>query len=225
MHSAPSSSTASLQILSDVGTGRSFISVFDDERYTNLVNTMSQRISERARCVVVKTNQIGVENWRSAAKELAATLAQLSIRQTSFIGIGAGAALVQDLALTSPKSVRSLVVIDSPLRPHPTLWERMIDALECRLPFGLPLRLASKGFNVCSYAHRLRCPLLTVSTRRASAFLRSELQTLGQLAPTSWHVSLSESSEADEARELGSIVFAFQDTPAKCPQKNRQEAV
>jgi len=199
--------------------------VYDDESYSELARAMSERIAERARGIVIKTPQVVAENWRVVADELVAVLGSLGIRQSSFVGIGAGASLAEDLALSTPKSVRSLVVIDSPLRPHPSWWERVVDTIEERLPFGLPLRLGSKGFNVRAYAHRLRCPLLTVATRRAGPFVRSELQALGELAPTSWYISVASTSGEEEARELSTLIVEFQDTPAKCPQKNRQEAV
>lgn len=225
MQSAETTPTTSVQVLSDIGSGRSFVTIVDDDRYSELVNSVAGQISQRARSVVLKTPPILADNWSSIAKDMADALSKLGIRQSSFIGVGSCAALAEDLALTAPKSVRSLVVIDSPLRPHPTMWERVVDALERRLPFGLPLRLGSKGFNVRSYAHRLRCPVLTVATKRATQFVKSELAALGNLAPTSWHISLRGITDADQARELCDIVVGFQDTPAKCPQKNRQEAV
>jgi pimeloyl-ACP methyl ester carboxylesterase len=225
MQLAETTSSTSMQVLSDIGTGRSFVTIVDDDQYVALVNAVAGQISQRARSVVLKTPPVLADNWSSIAKDMAEVLSGLGIRQSSFIGVGSCAALAEDLALTAPKSVRSLVVIDSPLRPHPTMWERLVDALERRLPFGLPLRLGSKGFNVRSYAHRLRCPVLTVATRRATQFVKSELAALGNLAPTSWHLSLRGVTETDEARELCDIVVGFQDTPAKCPQKNRQEAV
>lgn len=199
--------------------------MYDDDSYSDLARATSDRIAERARSIVIKTPQVVAENWRAMADGLVDALSSLGIRQSSFVGIGAGASLTEDLALSSPKSVRSLVIIDSPLRPHPSWWERAIDAIEGTLPFGLPLRLGSKGFNVRSYAHRLRCPLLTVATKRATPFVRSELQALGELAPTSWYISLASKSSEKEATELGTLIVEFQDTPAKCPQKNRQEAV
>jgi pimeloyl-ACP methyl ester carboxylesterase len=225
MQLAETTTTTSVQVLSDIGNGRSFVTIVDDDRYTALVNSVASQISKKARSVVLKTPPILADNWSAIAKDMAHVLSTLGIRQSSFIGVGSCAALAEDLALSAPKSVRSLVVIDSPLRPHPTMWERLVDAMECRLPFGLPLRLGSRGFNVRSYAHRLRCPVLTVATRRASQFVKSELAALGTLAPTSWHLSLRGMTDADEARELCDIVVGFQDTPAKCPQKNRQEAV
>lgn len=225
MHSIDNTTTTSVHVLSDVGSGRSFVTIVDDDCYMELITSVSSRISHRARSVVLKTPPVLADNWRVLAKDMTDRLSGLGIRQASFIGVGSCAALAEDLALSAPKSVRSLVVIDSPLRPHPTRWERIVDAIESRLPFGLPLRLGLRGFNVRSYAHRLRCPVLTVATPRASQFVASELAALGGLAPTSWHLSLKGVSAADEARELGDIVVEFQDTPAKCPQKNRQEAV
>ena len=225
MQLAETTPTTSVQVLSDIGSGRSFVTIVDDDRYAELVNSVAGQISRRARSVVLRTSAIQADNWSAIAKDMKDVLSSLGIRQSSFIGVGSCAALAEDLALSAPKSVRSLVVIDSPLRPHPTMWERLVDALERRLPFGLPLRLGSKGFNVRSYAHRLRCPVLTVATKRATPFVKSELAALGALAPTAWHLSLRGTTEADEATELCDIVVGFQDTPAKCPQKNRQEAV
>jgi pimeloyl-ACP methyl ester carboxylesterase len=225
MRDIGNTTTTSVHVLSDAGSGRSFVTMVDDDRYAELIASVSSRIAQRARSVVLKTSPVLAENWRILAKDMADRLSALGIRQASFIGVGSCAALAEDLALSAPKAVRSLVVIDSPLRPHPTRWERIVDALECRLPFGLPLRLGLRGFNVRSYAHRLRCPVLTVATPRASHFVASELAALGALAPTSWHLSLRGVSANDEARELGDIVVEFQDTPAKCPQKNRQEAL
>jgi pimeloyl-ACP methyl ester carboxylesterase len=171
----------------------------------------------------VEAPAITADNWRELAQSLERLLASLSIRQASFVGLGAGAALIENLALENPKIVRSLVVVDASLQPHPSTWQRLIDSIERALPFGLPLRLGSRGFNVRAYAHRLRCPVLAVETKRASSFIRSELESLGMLAPTAWTVRLKAVGGDAEISELGDLVWAFQDAPAKCPQKNRQE--
>jgi pimeloyl-ACP methyl ester carboxylesterase len=137
--------------------------------------------------------------------------------------MGAGASLAQNVALTEPKTVRSMAVVDAASRPHPSRWERVIDAIEARLPFGLPLRLGSGGFNVRSYLHRFRCPLLVVCTRRAGAFIREELRQLSILAPTAWQVDLAGVAAHEEAKAFTDTILAFQETPAKCPQKNTKE--
>lgn len=218
-HSNPSA----LKVVADQGTGRSFITVIDSHEYVALGTAVTSRISQRARSILVESSPITPDNWRELARALEDLLVSLNVRQASFVGIGAGAALIQNLALENPKVVRSLVVVDSALQPHPTTWQRVIDSIERNLPFGLPLRLASRGFNVRAYAHRLRCPVLAVETSRASSFIRSELESLGALAPTAWNVRLQASGGAEEISELGDLVWAFQDAPAKCPQKNRQE--
>lgn len=213
------------RIISDEGSGRSFVTIFDATEYAELGRVVSQRISQRARSVLVVSPGITAQNWQLLAKGLTDLLAAAGVRQASFVGLGAGAALVENLALENPKMVRTLVVVDSTLRPHPSRWERLVDKLEEKLPFGLPLRLGSRGFNVKAYAHRLRCPILVVETRRASGFVKSELQSLSQTAPTAWHVALRAGDDQGDSVELSDLVWAFQDTPAKCPQKNLQEAV
>jgi pimeloyl-ACP methyl ester carboxylesterase len=175
--------------------------------------------------VVVRISSVTADSWRALAERFEALLSENKVRQASFVGVAAGATIVQDLALAAPKLVRTLVIIDASLRPHPTRFERFLDRVEASLPFGLPLRLGSQGFNVRAYAHRLRCPMLLVSTSRASRFVSNELHALGSVAPTAWYVDLRISDATSEAKELASYVLAFQDTPAKCPQKNLQEAV
>jgi pimeloyl-ACP methyl ester carboxylesterase len=150
-------------------------------------------------------------------------IAELGVRQASLIGMGAGATLAQNLALTEPKMVRSMAVVDAASRPHPSRWERFVDALEARLPFGLPLRLGSAGFNVRSYVHRFRCPLLIVCTRRAGTFIRAELKQLSVLAPTAWRVDLTDIPVDEEAASFAETILSFQETPVKCPQKNSKE--
>jgi pimeloyl-ACP methyl ester carboxylesterase len=214
-----------IRVIADKGTGRSFVTVIDDPRYAELAQHICLAISNRGRAIVILTEAIAPENWRELSQAFDLTLQSLQLRQASFVGIAAGATLVQNIALENPKLVRSLVIVDASLRPHPSLLERVLDELESRLPFGLPLRLGSKGFNVRAFAHRLRCPMLLVSTQRASIFVTRELQSLGSVAPTAWHVRLNAANEEAEANELCELLLAFQDTPAKCPQKNLQEAV
>jgi pimeloyl-ACP methyl ester carboxylesterase len=214
-----------VRILSDEGAGRAFVVVFDDDAYGPLVRSIGCTIAQSSRAVIVRISSVTAETWRMLAERFESMLSEIKVRQASFVGIAAGATIVQDLALMSPKLVRTLVIIDASLRPHPSRFERLLDRVEASLPFGLPLRLGSQGFNVRAYAHRLRCPMLLVSTSRASRFVSNELHALGRVAPTAWYVDIQKHGVVEEARELASYVLAFQDTPAKCPQKNLQEAV
>jgi pimeloyl-ACP methyl ester carboxylesterase len=196
-----------------------------------LAHAVATSVGQRARAILIQSAAITVESWRELADSFESLLSGLRIRQASFVGIAAGATLVQNLALENPKVVRTLVVVDASLRPHPSRLERLLDGIERKLPFGLPLRLGSKGFNVRAFAHRLRCPMLLVGTRRASRFIAQELKVLGAAAPTAWFVSLAAANDDvgvgddAEAKELCELILTFQDVPAKCPQKNLQEAV
>jgi pimeloyl-ACP methyl ester carboxylesterase len=224
MHN-PTQTSPSLKVVSDQGSGRAFITVIDDPAYRELAIAIAGAVGQRARAIVVETDSISPESWKALALSFEQTLASLNIRQASFIGIAAGATLIQNVALENPRVVRTLVIVDASLRPHPTIIERILDGIEQKLPFGLPLRLGSRGFNVRAFAHRLRCPMLLISTRRASSFISHELRELGTVAPTAWFVQLATGSDQHEAQEMCDLILAFQDTPAKCPQKNLQEAV
>ena len=207
-----------IEVESDVGSGRAFVLVYDDTQYTSLASAVAQVIAGKNRSIVLRSAPVSSVNWSECTTALQQTLRGLSIRQGSFICFGAGATLVQNLVLAEAKSVRALVLIDSSSRPHPTVMDQCIDRVESLLPLGLPLRLGRGGFNVRSYLHRMRCPILVVTTHRAGSFLKDDADTVAAIAPTAWRVVLSTSEGED--RLLSDAILNFQDTPAKCPQKN-----
>ena len=209
-----------VKVLSDQGSGRVFIALLDDLAYLPLARSVAEQIAEKGRALVVLSAPVGDSSWESLSESLSQATEENGIRQASVVGFAAGATLAQNLALARPKLVRTLAVVDATSRPHPTRWERCIDWLEEKLPFGLPLRLGGNGFNIKSYVHRLRAPLLVVGTSRASQFVLDELRCLAELAPTAWRVMLCETAKESEAAALTSTLLSFYDTPAKCPQKN-----
>jgi pimeloyl-ACP methyl ester carboxylesterase len=213
-----------ISVLSDHGSGRAFITIIDDRSCEPLARAVANRLAGRARSVLLMSSPVNAQTWQELSDALAATLSFLQVRQVSLVGVGAGATLAQNLALSSPKSVRSLAIVDASSRPHPKWWERYVDWVEERLPFGLPLRLGSVGFNAKAYLHRLRCPLLAIATGDATSFVRDELRTLSARAPTAWGIELKGTPE-QQVEDLTAALLAFQDTPAKCPQKNMREAV
>jgi pimeloyl-ACP methyl ester carboxylesterase len=213
-----------VSVVADNGSGRAYIALLDDQRYLHLAQAACEKLAVKARSVVIACAPVTNESWQSLSDDLSRELQRLGVRQASLIGFAAGATLAQNVALRDPRFIRSLVVIDASARPHPTRWERIVDAIEERLPFGLPLRLGGAGFNVKAYLHRFRCPLLVVVTRRAGPFVREELRSLAKLAPTAWLVDFSAEEEGSEVEALSSTVEAFQDTPVKCPQKNLKGA-
>lgn len=217
--------TSGVAVVSDSGAGRVFLTVVDDLRYVPLAQAVASQLAQTVRSVLVASAPVTTETWESLSESLSAVLKELGVRQVSLIGFGGGAALAQNLALVQPKLVRILAVVDASSRPHPTKWERLVDGIEENLPFGLPLRLGTRSFNIKSYVHRLRCPLLVVGTKRAGAFVRSELESVSRLAPTAWHVMVVHDDTERESNELAATILAFHDIPAKCPQKNNVVAV
>lgn len=210
-----------LRVIADAGSGRAFITVVDEDLYLPFATAVAEKLSQRARSVVIMSPSITASSWEALSQAFGGKLAELNVRQASFVGMGAGATLVQNVALDQPKLVRSLAIVDSSSRPHPSRWERVVDWVEARLPFGLPLRLGAGGFNVKSYLHRLRCPLLVIATSNASAFIQEEAKSIALRAPTAWRVALRGTTES-QISELTDTLLAFQETPAKCPQKNQK---
>lgn len=214
---------AEIRVLSDTGSGRTFITVLDDRSYLPFATAVAAKLSTRARSVLLMSSAVDVSSWEGLSRVFGEKLSELGVRQASLVGMGAGATLVQNVALDQPKLVRSMAIVDSSSRPHPTRWDRCVDWLEERLPFGLPLRLGTKGFNVRAYLHRLRCPVLVIATTKASGFIQEEVRSMALRAPTAWRVFLG-GTEDEQIAELSDTLLAFQDTPAKCPQKNQKGA-
>lgn len=211
----------SISVLSDGGSGRAFLTVIDDSEYLPFASAIAEKLALKARSILLLSSSVTTHSWSQLSQRLIDVMAELGVRQCSLVAMGAGATLVQNVALNQPKLVRSLAIVDASSRPHPTLFERAIDWLEERLPFGLPLRLGSHGFNVKAYLHRLRCPVLLIATKRSSKFVREEVVSMALRAPTAWHVELT-GSDGAEINELSNTLLAFQDLPAKCPQKNNR---
>jgi hypothetical protein len=215
-------SSTEIKVLSDQGSGRTFITIVDDESYLPFATAVVEKLSSKARSVLLMSSAVTASTWQSLSEAFSEKLGELNVRQASIVGMGAGATLAQNVALHQPKIVRTLTIVDSSSRPHPTRWERMVDWIEEHLPFGLPLRLGSTGFNVKAYLHRLRCPVLVIATGKANSFIREEIKSLALRAPTAWRVMLSGPIER-QIVELSETLLNFQDTPAKCPQKNAKD--
>jgi pimeloyl-ACP methyl ester carboxylesterase len=211
-----------IKMISDTGSGRTFIAIIDDEGYLPFARAVVDKLSARARCVLLISPSVTALTWESLSASLSGVLSNLNIRVASVVGMGAAATLAQNLALNEPKVVRTLAMMDSPSRPHPTWWERVVDRIEEVLPFGLPLRLGARGFNVKSYIHRLRCPVLLIASGKAGQFVRGDLRTSAAKAPTAWSVQL-DGSQDQQIEALSSALLEFQDIAAKCPQKNSKQ--
>lgn len=225
LQSAPFASSqsfeSSFQIVSDTGEGRPLVFISDEESYAQMANSTAAAIAGRCRVIVLRSPPISDRDWNARCLGFTSSLRGLKIRQASFVCFGATANLVESQLLREPKSIRTLVIVDGPSRPHPTSWDRLIDRIESLLPLGLPLRLGASGFNVRAYLHRIRCPLLVVTTPLAGSFLSGDATVVAKSAPTAWSVALSE-KEINEGL-LSETILKFQDTPAKCPQKNVKE--
>lgn len=221
--SSDTSSAAELIPLLDKGTGRVFVTIFDDDTYSDLGMSIAERLSGTSRSILLRSAAVTEQSWEALSALIGEELQRLGVRQGSLIGLGAGSTLVQNVALATPKLVRAVVLVDATSRPHPTRRERWVDWLESKLPFGLPLRLGSNGCNVQAYLHRLRCPVMVAVTRSADTFAQEDRRTFARMVPTAWQIDACNSSPEADVNYLSDAIAAFQDVPAKCPQKNVQK--
>ncbi len=207
-----------VRIQSDRGEGRTFIFIHERDAHKEFVSQSSFALAERVRIVVIEVDPISDGNWRAVAEGFSEALQKLAVRQCALVGFGAAGALVQHLTLTAPKIVRSIILVDSSFRPHPTPFSRALDWLEGIMPLGLPLRAEERGFDAKPFAQRIRCPALIVLTRDVSPFIRSQAHEIASRVPSAWIVSLE---QENETQQFGELLDAFEGVPVKCPQKNR----
>ncbi len=206
-----------LTIESDSGKGRAFIIVAEPEaQYGELATQLAERLTPRNRIVLIKTPFVEAGNWRELTGKLLQLLGEKGIRQASFIALGEASSIVQSLALTDLKLVRTLILVNASTRPHPTRRARIIRKLEQWLPLGLPFRSDIEGFDSKPLLQRIRCPVLIVSTVGAGKYFHAQADELARGLPTAWQLTLN-SSEA--LSELSDAIEDFQEIPAKCPQK------
>lgn len=209
-----------VRVAAEGGKGRAFVLLHERGTYHEAAQALFAVLSQRTRALRIECASVRDDNWQHLSSEFIELMRQQGLKQTSFVSFGAAGTLLQDLGLTDVKQVRTAVFVDASTRPHPTSMQRFVDRVEEVLPLGLPLRLRAKGFDARAFLHRIRCPVLVVTTPRSTTFHQHQATVLADKLPTAWRVRLS----SDEAEELCNLVCEFQDVPAKCPQKNVRAA-
>ncbi len=196
-------------------SGRSFIILHEQSSYIPEAVNAFDALGQNSRVFRISSSTISTETWHSLSEQLFQALSQTGVRQFSVVAFGDTSTLAQTLYLKEPKLIRAMILIDATYRPHPTSFEKIIDWLESKFPLGLPLRSEGNQFNSLSHLQRIRCPVLIINSKFASAFNIEQSKQASIRMPTSWHIQL------DDMQDLANIVLQFQDTPAKCPQKRK----
>jgi hypothetical protein len=203
--------------LNDKGKGRAFIILSEPSSYQLFAKNLFDEIAEVTRSILLETPVVTESNWRELTASLLEYLNRKNIRQASFIAFSDASSIVLNLSLNELKLVRSMVIIDAATRPHPSFFQRLVDKLENFLPLGLPLRSYGKGFDAKSFLQRMRCPVLVITSHQAGHYIKTQTEIFKQGLPTAWAETLS---DVNPAHQLQQMILEFQQTPAKCPQKN-----
>lgn len=218
--SVPRASYNSLVLQSDSGSGRCFAILFDEARHSRFASELARDLSASSRVLLLKSELITEDNWLDLVDRLAELLLEAKVRQTSLVGFGGGAALAQAILLRDPKMVRTVAIVDGASRPHPSKFSRFVDAIEHKLPLGLPLRSIGKAFDSRPFLQRIRCPALVATSPSATVHEIHDSDVIADLVPTAWRVHLTAQDAAEAAAQLCEALVLFQEVPARCPQKN-----
>lgn len=207
-----------ITLVQDAGKGRAFVVLHEEGEYGEMAGQLHASLSAETRALLVRSSPITDSNWSDVTRAFREFLDKNSIRQASFVSFAAASSIVLNLCLTELKLARSVVLVDACTRPHPGWFDLLADRIENFLPLGLPLRSNSRGFDAKSFLQRIRCPVLTVLSRGAGPYVRSQASVFADGLPTGWSAELS---GGDQVAELNRHVLNFQKVPAKCPQKNQ----
>lgn len=161
----------------------------------------------------------GVVNVYQFSAELHEKLLRKNVKRSTILAAGSACNVAQAIAVSFPGSVRRLALVDPLSRMFPTFGTKVIDWIESHLPLGLPLRPTSDAFDSRSFLHRLRCPVLIVSTPQAGIMLRAEAAAMHRRIPNALLSQLRPDSSSYQ-HELGRMVKDLLQRPVKRPQKN-----
>ena len=212
-------STEATRILHDQGNGKAIVYVVErGSRYQPAATAIARQTDVAYRSILIEVQSFTETTWQHRAEELASVLQEARIRFACMVALGGVSALVQHLYLASPKTIRSLVLVDATTRPHPSLWTRFLSALEAQLPIGLPFRSKDVVFNGQPFLQRFRCPVLILSTSAATSYRRAQAQILLDTLPTAWKEEIPWEHIADIAP---SLIAEFQSVAVKSPQRSR----
>lgn len=222
LHTESSEANPTLRTLCDSGRGRTVLLLVEQQgEHRKLVESIVSALAQRGRVVALEYSSIKGSQWRENCDHTIKRLGELSVRQFSIVGLGSAATIAQELALRQLRQVRTLVLVDATTRPHPSLSSRIIDRLERSLPLGLPLRRNSVEFDGRPLLHRLRCPALVISTTLASQLSRAQSAILLSGLPTAFSATIAATDFEQLSIQVAEAAEGFQETPAKCPQRQR----
>lgn len=207
-----------LRVVADHGAGRRVVLLYEPSEYGRLAEQVGTVLASTARVLAIESARVSGESWSALTEALTQMMNEQKVRVASFVAFGACTTLLQNLCLRDLRLVRTAIFVDPEVRPHPTVVEQVLDRLERMLPLGLPLRVRTRGFDGRSFLQRIRCPALVVRCS-SSAHAGAQAALLARGLPTAWFSDLSAFGGV-QAAEVASKVCAFQEMPARCPQKN-----
>jgi pimeloyl-ACP methyl ester carboxylesterase len=204
-----------------------------DEQSTILYLPGSSLAPERARGAVgalakqfrtfVAAGELpSLESVPECVAELSGKVEALRLKRLTLVGVGAGGAISQALAVRAAKVLRRLILIDPTVRLSPGFGTRMIDRIEALLPLGLPLRNASNAFDARAFLHRIHCPVLVLVSAGAGEFVREQSRVIAKRVPNAWLRQLEGEALVGDVltAEAEQCVESFFEVPTKRPQKN-----
>jgi hypothetical protein len=204
-----------LEAISDEGQGRVTLAVCENNAL-QLSFFHGLRPAKGTRLIKIVIPEVEDANWRAIAAQFRNFHKERSLKHLSYVAFGGATTIVQYEALTNLRNIRTIVLVDATMRPHPSLFLRIVDKIEEKLPLGLPLRFNSDAFDSKPFLQRIRCPILVVTTRHASQYELEQAKQFLSVLPVAWGATLKA-----ESGELNDLLMQFSAVQAKSPQRKQ----
>ncbi|NMC63330.1 MAG: hypothetical protein GYA55_09205 [SAR324 cluster bacterium] len=213
------------------GKGRPFIILLPEGKYEDGAEVLYDSLPDSHNVVLIKIQEVQVNTWLHSVQRLQELIELEGLRHFHFLAFGEASIFPEWYYLLNPKMFRNIIFVDPVSRLYPNKngfsdylefsWENLVDVIEKHLPLGLPLRGGSGHFDSNAYLHRIRCPVLIVSSPEASQGQREEASAMAIKLPTAWH---KEISIQDGIKALPLLVQDFLEVPARCSQKSNSSS-
>jgi|GEM_PF-5147571 len=179
-----------LELFKRQGSGQAVFMISRFQHEDGLVPAVFQALAWEAEVFWYKMQSCSPLDWNVLAQGVAGCAKHYKLPQISLISFDGLVDLLLEISLLDHKLLRRAAVIE-------------------------PEAACTK-----SLLHRIRCPVLIITTSQSSEAQETEAQFLAQAVPTAWHV-MATGDEQQASDCMLDALRRFLKVPAKCPQRRR----
>ena len=167
----------------------------------------------------------GFEQSLSEYEGLCQLIDKQSIRRLNAVAYSRKCEQLIVLALDHPKVVHRLILINPEL-PRVNKANKFCRVVDYLIPYGLPAAGIDPEREIYSRLHRVRCPVLIITSADADCWVKECSATMLERMPNCWGKKVPAGMTKPELKEFknfAEILQHFAQAPLTRPQKNKYE--